>query len=414
MEWTPGITSKLASSGTMHIEAERLKTFDQRWPFNSSVNLSPAAMAAAGLFFDPHPKTPDRAICFSCKNALSNWDINDHPMDEHKRWYKSCAFVTGTSKNIPISSATKIAHPAPSASASGVTAFAAAAQTPDTFARAGNAPANDAPKPPPLNSYLQSLGAPIAVQATGDQAASSAASQAEIVYSISSSAPSPSRLLDDSFWSTPSLSVASSDTASGAAASVSSKPSSSATAALKAVTAPSKHNTFDDQEDGLVVQHNSRRMKKKPSSRSVVIESSSADPPQTDLNAPAAAVKPSTPSVERFIHPDAPVKASAQHRIFNLASACAETASARADLDALRASVKETLGVVQQQLPTFALTQLDNFIAQPLMKGLARLERASANIKHVQLSLSSRHTAQIQALKDISVQVERRKSDLHV
>jgi hypothetical protein len=415
MEWTPGITSKLASSGTMHIEAERLKTFDQRWPFNSSANLSPAAMAAAGLFFDPHPKTPDRAICFSCKNALSNWDINDHPMDEHKRWYKSCAFVTGTSKNIPISSATKIVPPAPSASASAVSALSAAAQTPDTFARAVNAPANDAPKPPPLNSYLQSLGAPVAVQATGDQAASSAAaSQAEILYSVSSSAPSPSRLLDDSFWSTPSLSVANSDSASASAASVSSKPSSTATAALKAVTAPSKHNTFDNQEDGLVVQHNSRRLKKKPSSRTSGIEPSSADPPQTDLNAVAAAGKPSVPSVERLLHADAPAKASAQHRIFNLASACAETASARADLDALRASVKDTLGVVQQQLPTFALTQLDNFIAQPLMKGLARLERASANIKHVQLSLSSRHTAQIQALKDISVQVERRKSDLHV
>jgi hypothetical protein len=416
MEWTPGITSKLASSGTMHIESERLKTYDHRWPFNSSANLSPAAMAAAGLFFDPHPKTPDRAICFSCKNALSNWDINDHPMEEHKRWYKSCAFVTGASKNVPILSAdrARIGTLAPSA-ASAPTFLVAAPAAADKCARAATTSINEAPKPPPLNSYLQSLGAPITVESAAPQVSSAAvASQAEIVYSISSSVPSPSRLLDDSFWTSPSLSNASSDTTNGTAASVSGKPASSLNSALKPSTVVSKQSTFVDEEEDLVVQHNSRRLKKKSSARGSVIEPSCSDPPQADTAALPSIAKPPIANCERHGHSDAATKAAVQHRIFNLASACAETASARADLDALRTSVNDTLGVVQQQLPTFALTQLDNFIAQPLMKGLARLERASANIKNVQLSLSSRHAAQIEALRDVSVQVERRKSDLNV
>jgi len=76
--------------------------------------------------------------------------------------------------------------------------------------------------------------------------------------------------------------------------------------------------------------------------------------------------------------------------------------------------VKGTLSAMQQQLPTFALAQLDTSFAQPLMKGLARLERASANIRMVQHNLSSRCAAEIQALKDISLEVERRNLDLHV
>ena len=415
MEWTPGITSKLASSGTMHIEAERLRTFDHRWPFNSSANLSPAAMAAAGLFFDPHPKTPDRAICFSCKNALSNWDANDHPMEEHRRWYKSCAFVTGTSKNVPIPSAdrTKSAGPAQSPALAPASSTAAPAAV-DKIARSGSALAGDAPKPPPLNSYLQSLGAPVVGDAALDQASTTAAaSEAEIMYSFSA-APSPSKLLDDSFWSTPSLSATGSDGSNSAAASASNKPALSQTAALKPAVIAYKQDTFDDQEEGLVVQHNGRRLKKKPSTRTIVIESSGTDAVQTFQTAAVGIVKPPITNCERSAHVDVPAKVPGQHRIFNLASACAETAAARADLDALRASVKETLGVMQQQLPTFPLVQLDNSIVTPVMKGLARLERATANISHLQLSLSGRHAAQLEALKDVSMQVERRKLDLNV
>lgn len=408
MEWTPGITSKLASSGTMHIEAERLKTFDHRWPFNSSANLSPAAMAAAGLFFDPHPKTLDRAICFACKNALSNWDINDHPMEEHKRWYKSCAFVTGVSKNVPIvnSERVKVAAPAPSPASAPALSHTAQA-TSDKLPHAVFTLANDAPKPPPLNSYLQSLGAPVTADAAGEQPVSlAAASDAEIVYSAYSSAPSPSRLLDDSFWSTPSLSAAGSDNSGKALPSHNVPP--------KLVSATPKQSTFDDQEDGVVVQHNGRRLKKKPSARSVVVESSGADAAQADLPAATAPAKLPANNGELIGHADAPAKAVAQPRIFNLASACAETASVRADFDAFRASVKGTLSAMQQQLPTFALAQLDTSFAQPLMKGLARLERASANIRMVQHNLSSRCAAEIQALKDISLEVERRNLDLNV
>jgi hypothetical protein len=81
-----------------------------------------------------------------------------------------------------------------------------------------------------------------------------AASDAEIVYSAYSSAPSPSRLLDDSFWSTPSLSAAGSDNGGKALPSHNVPP--------KLVSATPKQSTFDDQEDGVVVQHNGRRLKK--------------------------------------------------------------------------------------------------------------------------------------------------------
>jgi hypothetical protein len=233
------------------------------------------------------------------------------------------------------------------------------------------------------------------------------------MYSFSA-APSPSKLLDDSFWSTPSLSATGSDGSNSAAASASNKPALSQTAALKPAVIAYKQDTFDDQEEGLVVQHNGRRLKKKPSTRTIVIESSGTDAVQTFQTAAVGIVKPPITNCERSAHVDVPAKVPGQHRIFNLASACAETAAARADLDALRASVKETLDVMQQQLPTFPLVQLDNSIVTPVMKGLARLERATANISHLQLSLSGRHAAQLEALKDVSMQVERRKLDLNV
>lgn len=374
-------------------------------------------MAAAGLFFEPHPKTPDRAICFACKNALSNWDINDHPMEEHKRWYKTCAFVTGASKNIAILSADRSKTSAPAASVATPAVLVAAPTAADKAARVLSTPAGDVPKPLPLNSYLQSLGAPVAVapaigDSAGDLAASAAQSfEAEIVYSTSSTAPSISKLLDDSFWSSPSLALSGSESSTGTAAAASNKHAPSQASALKPVIAVSKPSAFDNAEEELVVQHNGRRLKKKASTKSIVIEPSTAD---ALAETPTVAAIAKT-AVERHGHTDVPAKAAVQTpRIFNLASACAETASARADLDALRRSVKVTLDVMQQQLPTFALEQLDNSIAQPLMKALARLERASSNIKNAQLSLSSRQAAQTELLKAISLQVERRKCDLNV
>jgi hypothetical protein len=113
MDRALGITPKLA---LMHIEAERLKTFDHAWPFYSSGNPSPAAMAAAGFFFAPSPQKFDDAVCFACHCSISQWDTNDIPIEEHKRWHESCPFVCGESNNIPIfnSERDKVASPAPS------------------------------------------------------------------------------------------------------------------------------------------------------------------------------------------------------------------------------------------------------------------------------------------------------------
>jgi hypothetical protein len=342
-------------------------------------------------------------------------------MEEHKRWYKSCAFVTGTSKNIPILVADRAK---PSSAAPAIAAHPNSLHVPataDKAARVLPGPGNDAAKPLPLNSYLQSLGAsvaaaPAAPDAAADQASSAAAAylDAEIVYSASSMTPSPSRLLDDSFWSTPVVSAAGSDSSNGAAAAVLSRQAASQSSALKAVAAGSKQSMLDDADEELVVQHSGRRSKKKPSAKVTAIEPSSTDTAPADTVSAASTAKPPVVSGERNGHADPLAKAAVQARVFNLASACAETASVRADFDALRRTVKTTLDAMQQQLPTFALQQLDSCIAQPLMEGLSRLERASANIKHVQLSLFSRQAAQIELLKGVTVQVERRKSDLNV
>ena len=90
----------------MEQELQRLSSFNRAtWP-HSGTSLTPERLAAAGFFASPTPKAPDRVVCFSCENALTNWDPTDDPWIEHKTWYPACNFVLGKATgNVPIQKA---------------------------------------------------------------------------------------------------------------------------------------------------------------------------------------------------------------------------------------------------------------------------------------------------------------------
>ncbi len=87
----------------MERELQRLSSFSMAsWP-HTGTSVTPERLAAAGFFASPTLETPDRAVCFSCKNAVVNWDPTDDPWIEHKRWYPACDFVLGkATDNVPI------------------------------------------------------------------------------------------------------------------------------------------------------------------------------------------------------------------------------------------------------------------------------------------------------------------------
>lgn len=48
------------------------------------------ALAAAGLFYK---NEGDVCECFSCGVRLSQWDLSDDALAEHKKWSKDCRFL---------------------------------------------------------------------------------------------------------------------------------------------------------------------------------------------------------------------------------------------------------------------------------------------------------------------------------
>lgn len=69
----------------------RRETF-VNWPLGGSVP-SPAALAAAGLFYQPLPGKNDRVKCFMCGKAIHKWQPNDDVWVEHARINPHCRFV---------------------------------------------------------------------------------------------------------------------------------------------------------------------------------------------------------------------------------------------------------------------------------------------------------------------------------
>ena len=68
---------------------KRIETF-ATWP---RPEMNAHKLAAAGFFYAPIPGCTDRCIFYASGNALFNWDANDDPWTEYKKWYPQCPHV---------------------------------------------------------------------------------------------------------------------------------------------------------------------------------------------------------------------------------------------------------------------------------------------------------------------------------
>ncbi|KAK3098726.1 hypothetical protein FSP39_022408 [Pinctada imbricata] len=66
----------------------RLKTYEKYWP--KSMKQRPRDLAAAGFFY---LEKGDAVRCFQCAGLLRNWEPNDIPWEEHKRFFPRCTFL---------------------------------------------------------------------------------------------------------------------------------------------------------------------------------------------------------------------------------------------------------------------------------------------------------------------------------
>jgi hypothetical protein len=74
----------------MHIESRRRSSF-HNWPAQTAVPVE--LFNQSGLYYSGHG---DLVICAFCNGRLNNWQINDHPVLEHAKWFPTCSYVRGT------------------------------------------------------------------------------------------------------------------------------------------------------------------------------------------------------------------------------------------------------------------------------------------------------------------------------
>lgn len=70
----------------MHIEADRLKTFND-WPCTF---LKPKNLAKAGFYYT---KKEDLVKCAYCGVEIGKWQRGDDIVTDHKRWSPNCTFL---------------------------------------------------------------------------------------------------------------------------------------------------------------------------------------------------------------------------------------------------------------------------------------------------------------------------------
>ena len=76
-------------NGHMRNFADRLTTFDCRWP-QEKVRATKQDLAKAGFYF---LGVRDRAKCWYCNGGLQNWELDDEPFTEHAKWFPGCEYV---------------------------------------------------------------------------------------------------------------------------------------------------------------------------------------------------------------------------------------------------------------------------------------------------------------------------------
>ncbi|PUU83758.1 hypothetical protein B9Z19DRAFT_1071591 [Tuber borchii] len=82
--------------GTMMAEA-RIMTFGKKWwPHEDKRGWLPKieTMAGAGWHYAPVKDSKDNASCAYCELTLDGWEMNDDPLEEHRRRSQDCLFFT--------------------------------------------------------------------------------------------------------------------------------------------------------------------------------------------------------------------------------------------------------------------------------------------------------------------------------
>ncbi|PWW74555.1 hypothetical protein C7212DRAFT_353260 [Tuber magnatum] len=82
--------------GTMMTEA-RIMTFGKKWwPHEEKRGWLPKieTMAGAGWHYAPAKDSKDNASCAYCELTLDGWEMNDDPLEEHRRRSQECPFFT--------------------------------------------------------------------------------------------------------------------------------------------------------------------------------------------------------------------------------------------------------------------------------------------------------------------------------
>jgi len=107
---------------------KRIETFKE-WP---RPEMNAHKLAAAGFFYAPIPGCTDRCIFYASGNALFNWDPNDDPWTEYKKWYPQCPHVRRRETNGSASSQKTSSHKTGSAVLSGIKSFFSSGAPPKT------------------------------------------------------------------------------------------------------------------------------------------------------------------------------------------------------------------------------------------------------------------------------------------
>eukprot|EP01062_Namystynia_karyoxenos_P073684 TRINITY_DN70506_c0_g1_i1.p2 TRINITY_DN70506_c0_g1~~TRINITY_DN70506_c0_g1_i1.p2 ORF type:complete len:357 (+),score=91.54 TRINITY_DN70506_c0_g1_i1:116-1186(+) len=79
-------------------ESARLRTFAAFPTPSGSTTVTPAALAAAGFYYNPVSGSPDQCTCFCCGVSLVQWEPSDIPATEHRRHSANCPFLAATGR----------------------------------------------------------------------------------------------------------------------------------------------------------------------------------------------------------------------------------------------------------------------------------------------------------------------------
>lgn len=93
---------KLLHKCKMNFEMARLESF-VGWPVP---NISAKSMARNGFYYT---KTSDQVVCNFCGLGLTDWEPNDSPKAEHKKYSPRCPLMNGSAvDNVPILKPNKV------------------------------------------------------------------------------------------------------------------------------------------------------------------------------------------------------------------------------------------------------------------------------------------------------------------